>query len=153
MKPARDRRIDDILSRAAFVLGPGAATGPTASSGASSPILEMTLAIRVRVPADAQDAPIAADFGADGQQRFLLSVRAGTRGKSILCQFFTDYGDVPFCMDMSLDTIGADRWHDITARFVSHHAALFIDGLLVDEEWPIGSLKGGGPGRFLVGSE
>lgn len=196
--PARARRVDDILERAAFALRPGAGTGadgyaveyspevcrevklpesetaasiarggdglaaalqggwislrPEAPAHPATPIVQMSLSIRLRGPTDAQDAPLAADFGADGRQRCFLAVRAGPQGMSILCEFFTDHGDTPFSMEMSFDSIGADRWHDITARFVGHHAALFIDGMLVDEEWPIGRLRGGGRGRFLVGA-
>ena len=37
-----------------------------------------------------------------------------------------------------LAMIGADRWHDITLRFSGPKLDLFVDGVLVDEQWPVG---------------
>ena len=40
--------------------------------------------------------------------------------------------------------IGATDWHDVTARFTGPKLELFVDGVLVDEEWPVGTMR---PGR------
>ena len=38
------------------------------------------------------------------------------------------------------DWIGRDRWHDVIARFQGPIIELYIDGVLVDEQWPHGAL-------------
>lgn len=47
--------------------------------------------------------------------------------------------------------IGADRWHDITLCFSGPKLDLFIDGVLVDEEWPVGDVPQGD--SFHLGGE
>jgi beta-fructofuranosidase len=47
--------------------------------------------------------------------------------------------------------IGPTTWHDIIARFRGPNLELFVDGVLVDEEWPHGELyQFSGP--FLIGA-
>jgi beta-fructofuranosidase len=38
--------------------------------------------------------------------------------------------------------IGADEWHDVIVRFTGPKLELYIDGVLVDEEFPIGTMRG-----------
>ena len=50
-----------------------------------------------------------------------------------------------------IDLIGPDAWHDIVVRFKDSHLQLFVDGVLVDEEWPYGALRHF-QGPFLIGA-
>jgi hypothetical protein len=49
------------------------------------------------------------------------------------------------------ELIGADRWHGFVVRFCGPNLELFVDGVLLDEEWPHGMLdRFRGP--FLLGA-
>ena len=37
--------------------------------------------------------------------------------------------------------IGATDWHDVTVRFTGPNLELFVDGVLVDEEWAVGAIR------------
>ena len=111
----------------------------------------VTLFLRLRDPAGAWNAPIAADYGSDGTLRFSLSALDRAGRMSLLFELYTDHTDTPFTMETVLDMIRPELWHDVAVRFTGHHAALFVDGLLVDEEWPIGALRGAGRGTLLLG--
>jgi len=39
-----------------------------------------------------------------------------------------------------LDWVGRDGWHDVIVRFADTIVELYVDGVLVDEEWPHGAL-------------
>ncbi len=44
-------------------------------------------------------------------------------------------------LDVPVDLIGADGWHDVIVRYRGHVVELFVNGVLVDEEWPHGTLR------------
>ena len=46
-----------------------------------------------------------------------------------------------FRVGVPVSMIGAEQWHDVTVRFTGPKLELFVDGVLVDEEWPIGKLR------------
>lgn len=51
-----------------------------------------------------------------------------------------------------IDWIGRDGWHDVIVRFADTVIELYVDGVLVDEEWPHGALyKFHGPFRVGAG--
>lgn len=43
-------------------------------------------------------------------------------------------------LNAPLDLIGREGWHDIFVRFNRTKLDLFVDGVLLDEEWPHGGL-------------
>jgi beta-fructofuranosidase len=49
-----------------------------------------------------------------------------------------------------LDLVGPSDWHDVIVRFDDARLELFVDGVLVDEEWPHGALEGF-QGPFVLG--
>lgn len=50
-----------------------------------------------------------------------------------------------------LDVLIPERWHDITIRFNRANLELFVDGVLLDEEWPHGALDEF-RGQLLIGA-
>ena len=50
---------------------------------------------------------------------------------------FTD-GVLP--VSAPIDWVGRDGWHDVIVRFAETMVELYVDGVLVDEEWPHGTL-------------
>jgi hypothetical protein len=63
----------------------------------------------------------------------------------------TDFRDGVLRLQAPMELIGPGEWHDIVIRFRNANLELFVDGLLVDEEWPHGALHGF-RGPFLVGA-
>ncbi len=50
-----------------------------------------------------------------------------------------------------VDWVGRDTWHDVVVRFADTIVELYVDGVLIDEEWPHGGLyRFEGP--FLIGA-
>ena len=45
---------------------------------------------------------------------------------------------LPLCAPMAM--VGLDAWHDVVIRFDGPNLEMFIDGVLIDEEWPWGKL-------------
>lgn len=62
-----------------------------------------------------------------------------------------DYLNGVMRLNVPVAMIGADGWHDIVMRFCSPSVELFVDGVLVDENWPHGELHGFF-GPFLIGA-
>lgn len=51
-----------------------------------------------------------------------------------------DFIDGIMRIGVPVDIIGLREWHDIVVRFNNANLELFVDGVLVDEEWPHGAL-------------
>ncbi len=62
-----------------------------------------------------------------------------------------DFVDGVLRLSVPLAHIGPDGWHDILVRFDHARLELFVDGVLVDEEWPHGGLSDF-RGPFLLGA-
>jgi beta-fructofuranosidase len=53
-----------------------------------------------------------------------------------------DFVDGKMRIGVPMEIIGLQEWHDIVIRFNNANLELFVDGVLVDEEWPHGALYG-----------
>jgi len=62
-----------------------------------------------------------------------------------------DFANGRLRLNAPLDLIGREGWHDIVFRFNRTKLDLFVDGVLLDEEWPHGSLHEF-IGPFLIGA-
>jgi hypothetical protein len=52
-----------------------------------------------------------------------------------------------------LKMIGATQWHEVICRFDGIRLQLFVDGVLMDEAFPVGSLRQGNTEPLLIGAE
>jgi len=108
----------------------------------------MTLCVRVRVPSGQWDGALVAKhggpealsyslFAADGVLAFDLGVDAPAR------EGVTGYCETNglFRVTVPVEMIGTTDWHDVVVRFAGAKLDMFVDGVLVDEEWPMGSLR------------
>jgi hypothetical protein len=78
-----------------------------------------------------------------GRRASLLTVGGGGGNPNFL--------DGVLRLSIPTATIDPVRWHDVVARFRGANLELFVDGVLVDEEWPHGALyQFRGP--FLIGA-
>jgi beta-fructofuranosidase len=62
-----------------------------------------------------------------------------------------DFNNGLLHLNAPIDLIGEDDWHDIIVRFDRENLEMFIDGVLIDEEWPHGNLFNF-KGPFLIGA-
>ncbi|MDD4269141.1 MAG: hypothetical protein PHN77_13025 [Thermoguttaceae bacterium] len=69
-----------------------------------------------------------------GRRACLLTTSGSGRGK--------DFLDGVLRLRVPLALVGSDLWHDVLVRFRGPNLELFVDGVLVDEEWPHGRLVG-----------
>ena len=129
----------------------------------------MTLCLRLRAAEEGWNGPILAR--ADPADRHGVILRATTREleyiwhttplqQRVTPQWWEearrrdldpDFVDGVLRLSVPLAHIGPDGWHDILVRFDNARIELFIDGVLVDEEWPHGPLDGFS-GPFLLGA-
>jgi len=62
-----------------------------------------------------------------------------------------DFIDGRLRLSVPVDLIGPAGWHDVIIRFSGHRLGMFVDGVLVDEEWPHG-VASGFSGPLLLGA-
>jgi hypothetical protein len=67
-----------------------------------------------------------------GRRACLLTTGAGGGNR--------DFADAVLRLRVPVPMIDPARWHDVVARFRGPNLELFVDGVLVDEEWPHGAL-------------
>jgi hypothetical protein len=97
----------------------------------------LTLAARLRSPTGKWDAPLASRHG--GHARLAWNLYASPT--EIGFELGTDTSPRVYRLTAPLKTIGATEWHDVVVRYRGHVLELFVDGVLMDEEWPSGSLR------------
>ncbi|WP_308638265.1 glycoside hydrolase family protein [Paenibacillus silvisoli] len=73
-----------------------------------------------------------------------IRIHSGERteghGLQLLVDFYTDAKVRPLTLSVPWQAIGAGE-HDLLLRYSGHLVELFIDGVLVDEDWPMGSVQ------------
>jgi beta-fructofuranosidase len=129
---------------------------------------DMTLAIRLQDPAGQWASPL---FAKDAAGRY-STILGGADG--LLCYLWQtelperrirpphpwlattgphnqDFVDGVLRLRVPVSLIGPTGWHDIVARFRGPNLELFVDGVLVDEEWPHGALHDF-TAPFLIGA-
>jgi beta-fructofuranosidase len=113
--------------------------------GAPMPRRTFSFCLRVRLPAG--DGPVISELEASGVPCFRLSVAGG----ELLFELFTDHGTDPLHMSAPFSTIGPALWHDLIGRYTGPSVELFVDGVLADEEWPLGAVGGSGSRTLVLG--
>ncbi len=63
----------------------------------------------------------------------------------LTAQWATDARPGPLELAAPLANINPTAWHDIAMRYCGARLELFVDGVLADEEWPLGSPLADGP--------
>ncbi len=99
----------------------------------------MTLAVRVphfRTSGDLLAFPKPQD-GPAALRLFVGEVKAQP---ALLVELGTDARPNPLPLSVPLSAVGTDAPHEVVVRYLGYRVELFVDGVLVDEEWPMGSL-------------
>ena len=113
----------------------------------------LTLCVRLRLAEGTTDTPIFSKHG--GHHKLVYNLFCTNLGgeTSLGFELGTDYKDKPLQVSVPLKMIGVTVWHDVIVRFTGPKLELFVDGVLVDEEWPIGKLRQGNNEPCLIGAE
>lgn len=101
----------------------------------------LTLCVRLRDPSGRWDGPLFSKHG--GHQRLSYNLFATTlHGKmSIGFELGTDFRPQPLHVSFPIERLAAAAWHDVIVRYSGPRLEFFIDGVLVDEEWPAGRMN------------
>ncbi len=114
---------------------------------------EMSLCVRLRLDAGVEDTPILSMHGGHEALLYNLFVTDLGRGPAIGFELGTDFDARPLQLSVPLDLVGPTAWHDVIVRFSGARLELWVDGVLVDEEWPLGGLRAGSGIPCLIGAE
>jgi hypothetical protein len=112
----------------------------------------LTILLRLRDPAGTFNCPLLAKHGGHDKLVFnffsanlgepLIGFELGTTGTKDMTQVVA-----PLAM------IGPRDWHDLVARYDGAKLSLFVDGVLLDEGFPMGDLRPGNTEPTLLGAE
>ena len=114
---------------------------------------EMSLCVRLRLDAGVEDTPILSMHGGHEALLYNLFVTDLGRGPAIGFELGTDFDARPLQLSVPLDLVDPTAWHDVIVRFSGARLELWVDGVLVDEEWPLGGLRAGSGIPCLIGAE
>lgn len=113
----------------------------------------MSLCIRLKAPSGRWNAPIFAKYGENHELLYRM-YSADTRiGTTLIFEIGLDSNDRPLQVNVPISTVGATTWHNVIVRYNKCKVEFFIDGVLVDEEWTIGSLRRENAEPFLIGAD
>lgn len=73
--------------------------------------------------------------------------------KNLLFELKTDFDEKPFVVKMPLNILDKKAWHDIIVKVSKCKLQLIVDGVLIDEEWTLGSAKAIDKGTFIIGGD
>ncbi len=124
---------------------------PVPVSGAGVSGKNITFELRFRAPAKESALAVLND-GAAKLPLFALSLKTIDGGLQLEFTLRTDRSEIPLHVGVPILSIGADRWHDVVARYSGPKLDLFVDGVLVDEEWPMGTVRSSGEATLELGA-
>jgi beta-fructofuranosidase len=122
---------------------------PAAPPGISGKAL--TAVVALRLPPPAQAAEIVCWTGKGARIVVRLALGLTDSQPALIVEFATDARDEPLRLSMPLAALGEGGIAVIALRFSGLRLELFADGVLVDEEWPMGSLPAP-EGRLRIGT-
>lgn len=114
-----------------------------------------TLHVRAKLPMVIHDhGTIICRQTADAKAGFRVFVTDNKEGRRLVCEVaFDGKRDRPLRVGVPLTKIfkGVEHWNNIVVRFTGPKLDLFVDGVLVDEEWPIGAIVHAAAEPLLLG--
>jgi len=101
----------------------------------------MTFVLRFRTPSRGGAGALAVLRDSSRAVLFSLSLEQVEGSPQLQFLLRTDRSDVPLRLAAPIALIGSARWHTVVARYAGPKIDLFVDGVLLDEEWPMGMLR------------
>jgi len=114
---------------------------------------ELSLCIRLKDASGNWNTPLFAKHG--GSKKLVYNLFSADLGSGMVLGFElgTDWNERPLQVSVPIALISPTDWHDVVVRYTGPKLELFVDGVLVDEEWPIGSMRQGNLEPCLIGAE
>lgn len=100
----------------------------------------MGICIRLKFNIEPENITILGCYQ-NNEMVFCMESACGNTGKELCFKFVTDDPQKPFSVSIPFNLISISRWYDIIFRYTNVKMELFLDGILIDEEWPIGMFK------------
>jgi hypothetical protein len=113
----------------------------------------MSMCLRFRVAEGLVDTPLFSKHGGHPSLVYNLFWTPLDSRTSLGFELGTDWNERPLQLSVPAALIGPSQWHDAVVRFDNAKVELFVDGSLVDEDWPIGALRQGNTEPCLIGAE
>ncbi len=112
--------------------------GPAFSAG---PLLAkpMSLSARLRLPAGTAEGDFVTVPGVDGGAACRLFTGDLEGRAALLFEMAFAGRSAPLRVGVPLERVDAGAWHEVVVRYTGPRLELFVDGVLVDEEWPAGA--------------
>ncbi|HEX2972978.1 MAG TPA: LamG-like jellyroll fold domain-containing protein, partial [Tepidisphaeraceae bacterium] len=127
--------------------------GQGANGELNPPGRAFTLCIRLRDPAGSWMAPLFSKHGGHDQLVYNLFSHDFGQGKVIGFELGTEKTPGMTQVLVPLAMIGATEWHDIVCRYDGAKLQMFVDGVCMDEGFPMGLLRQGNRQPCLIGAE
>ena len=112
-----------------------------------------SLCARLRDPSGDWMAPLFSKHGGHDKLVYNLFSHDFGGGKVIGFELGTDGTKGMTQVSVPLAMIGAREWHDIVCRYDGAKLQMFIDGVWMDEGFPMGALRQGNREPCLIGAE
>ncbi len=83
-------------------------------------------------------------YGDEQGKGYALEFELGVQPQPFLTESRKNAGAMrhyTFVIGVPVSMIGYGKWHDVTVRFSGPRLEMFVDGVLLDEEWPIGQIR------------
>ena len=113
----------------------------------------LTLCARLRDPSGKWSGPLFSKHGGHARLSYNLFATSLHGKMSIGFELGTDFKPQPLQVSFPIERLDATAWHDVIVRYSGPRLELFIDGVLVDEEWPAGRLRVAETVPCLLGAE
>lgn len=113
----------------------------------------LTLCARLRDPSGNWSGPLFSKHGGHGRLSYNLFATTLHGTLSIGFELGTDFKSSPLQLSFPVERLDRTAWHDVVVRYSGARLELFIDGVLVDEEWPAGKLRVATTIPCLLGAE
>ncbi|WP_068604301.1 glycoside hydrolase family protein [Paenibacillus swuensis] len=102
-------------------------------------VKELTLTAHIRSGVPSGEL-LTIESGNQPSLRIYSGLTAGTETLSLVVEIHMDSNKVPLNLSAPWNAIGPSC-HDVTIRYGGYFLELYIDGVLLDEEWPLGSVS------------
>jgi len=113
----------------------------------------LTICVRLKDASGTWNAPLFSKHG--GHNKLVYNLFSTNLGSDMALGFElgTDWNERALQVSIPVAMMDATDWHDVVIRYTGAKLALFVDGVLVDEEWPIGALREDNLELCLIGAE
>ncbi|MDQ2773968.1 MAG: hypothetical protein M3Y57_03430, partial [Acidobacteriota bacterium] len=96
------------------------------------------------------DAPLLSVSDANGKAFITLAMDGPENDRRLAFRLTFSARPEPLAVGVPLSILKPADPHQLILRYSGYNVALFVDGVLMDEEWPLGSLGSNGPATLTA---